>query len=86
MEDINEDIEEEGDDEEEDEDDEIIPDIDSQDLNNPLAVVEYVEEIHGFYWRSEVRSISSLGVYFKINMDEKSIRVHTQTFFHFRSI
>ncbi|XP_078161011.1 cyclin-B2-2-like [Carex rostrata] len=50
MEDM-EDIEEDEDDEEEIE--EIIPDIDIPDLKNPLAVVEYVEEIHDFYWRSE---------------------------------
>ncbi|KAJ3691337.1 hypothetical protein LUZ61_020501 [Rhynchospora tenuis] len=55
MKDINEDeVEDDEDDiDDEEEDEEIIPDIDSLDLNNPLAVVEYVEEIHDFYWRSE---------------------------------
>jgi hypothetical protein len=63
MVDINIDIEEDDDDEEEaDEDDEIVPDIDSPDLNNPLAVVEYVEEIHDFYWKSEVRNCFRLHI------------------------
>jgi hypothetical protein len=60
MEDINIDIEEADGEEKVDESDEIIPDIDSQDLNNPLAVVEYVEEIHDFYWKSEVRNVFRL--------------------------
>lgn len=30
------------------------PDIDSCDSNNPLAVVEYVEDIYSFYRQTEV--------------------------------
>ena len=33
---------------------ETAPDIDSCDSNNPLAVVEYVEDIYSFYRQTEV--------------------------------
>ncbi|URD80595.1 cyclin-B2-2 [Musa troglodytarum] len=38
---------------------ETIPDIDGCDLNNPLAVVEYVEDIYTFYRKTEVTSCVS---------------------------
>lgn len=38
----------------EDLEEESIPDIDSCDAKNPLAVVEYVEEIYDFYRQTEV--------------------------------
>ena len=37
-------------------DQEKVPDIDIPDLKYPVAVVEYVEDIHDFYRRSEVRA------------------------------
>lgn len=36
-----------------------IPDIDSFDSSNPLAAVDYVEEIYRFYKRTEVELDSS---------------------------
>lgn len=39
---------------EEEDDEEQLPDIDANDLNNPLAVVDYVEEIYSFYKSNEV--------------------------------
>ncbi|URE02806.1 cyclin-B2-2, partial [Musa troglodytarum] len=36
-----------------------VPDIDSCDSNNPLAVVEYVEEIYNFYRQTEVTGCAS---------------------------
>ena len=39
---------------EDSEEEEVAPDIDSCDAGNSLAVVEYVDEIYGFYRRSEV--------------------------------
>ena len=38
----------------EDLEEEPIPDIDSCDAKNPLAVVEYVEDIYNFYRQTEV--------------------------------
>jgi hypothetical protein len=38
----------------EDSEEEVAPDIDSCDVGNSLAVVEYVDEIYSFYRRSEV--------------------------------
>ncbi|THU67092.1 hypothetical protein C4D60_Mb05t21010 [Musa balbisiana] len=38
---------------------ETVPDIDSCDSNNPLAVVEYVEEIYDFYRQTEVTGCAS---------------------------
>ncbi|KAM0942123.1 putative cyclin domain-containing protein [Dioscorea sansibarensis] len=41
---------------EEEDDEEQLPDIDANDLNNPLAVVDYVEEIYSFYKSNEAQS------------------------------
>ena len=30
------------------------PNIDEQDIGNPLAVIDYIEDIHDFYQKSEV--------------------------------
>ncbi|RWW79792.1 hypothetical protein BHE74_00011899 [Ensete ventricosum] len=37
-----------------------IPDIDGCDLDNPLAVVEYVEDIYTFYRKTEVSIYHSI--------------------------
>lgn len=33
---------------------ESLPDIDTSDKKNPLAVVDYVEDIYSYYWKTEV--------------------------------
>lgn len=37
------------------EEDTAVPDIDSFDSKNPLAVVDYVEDIYNFYRKDEVK-------------------------------
>ena len=39
---------------EEEEEEESVMDIDSSDKNNPLAVVEYINDIYDFYKNNEV--------------------------------
>lgn len=39
-------------------DDEPIVDIDAGDKNNPLAVVEYIDDIYTFYKKAEVSDLS----------------------------
>lgn len=51
------DIEE--DEEEEEEEEEPIMDIDGRDKKNPLAVVEYVEDIYAYYRKMEVHTLIS---------------------------
>lgn len=54
----------------EDLEEEPIPDIDSCDAKNPLAVVEYVEDIYNFYRQTEVNLDPFWDSYYDIRWTE----------------
>ncbi|KAJ3672315.1 hypothetical protein LUZ60_007036 [Juncus effusus] len=57
---------------EEEELEEIVPSIDSQDVKNPLAVTEYVDEIYDFYWRTEdLRCVNPSYMSNQLDINEK---------------
>ncbi|XP_039134100.1 cyclin-B2-2-like [Dioscorea cayenensis subsp. rotundata] len=63
---------------EEEDDEEQLPDIDANDLNNPLAVVDYVEEIYSFYKSNEAQSCvcpNYMSNQFDINEKMRSILI-----------
>ncbi|XP_042454187.1 G2/mitotic-specific cyclin-2-like isoform X1 [Zingiber officinale] len=63
------------------------PDIDSCDSNNPLAVVEYVEDIYSFYRKTEVTSCVSpdyMSQQFDINEKMRAILVDWLVEVHYK--
>lgn len=49
-------------------------DIDSCDAKNPLAVVDYIEDLHAYYRKMEVKSTSAHGVNFLIMISQAVFR------------
>lgn len=45
-----------------------IVDIDSSDINNPIAVVDYVEDLYAFYKKMEVSLVSIYHFQFSKNL------------------